>query len=471
MTVRTRITLFITGAGFIASLLFSIIVFLEFVEQPFNLLDTVLKEEAYRTASLVLKSQTEPEPEALDAVAQSMAPYWIRIFEPDSKRMIYQSDLARSVTLPFVKPGHSVNARVRVSSGQIGAASGDKTITTYRIRTFLFTVDGKPVIVQIARAMKQLADEIWELVIGIITGLVFSTLVLIGISRFIAGKILRPIGAMTVLAREISEKNLTRRIPESKDRDEFSELARTINKMLDRLQYSFVKQRNFLFDTSHELKTPLTTMRLAIEDISSVDEKALPADLPDRLTRIKNQILRMDRLVKDLLNLSALEALTHIDPKPVQINDLISSLAEEYQFIASAQNIAITLHLPGPLVTGGDREKLTRAFSNIFDNAVKYNTDGGRIMVTGIQSADELTITIENTGPGVDEKEISKVFDQFYRVDKARSSQYSGSGLGLAIVKRIVELHNGKVEFESRQGARTRVTVSLPVCIDKKSSA
>ena len=242
--------------------------------------------------------------------------------------------------------------------------------------------------------------------------------------------------------------------------------------MLDRLQYSFVKQRNFLFDTSHELKTPLTTIRLAIDEIFPIDEKALPPDSADRLNRIKNQILRMEKLVKDLLNLSALETLTRIDPKPVQIRKLLSSLAEEYQFIANAQNITIDICLPETLTIAGDREKLNRAFSNIFDNAVKYNIDGGRITVTVSQFSDELAITIENTGPGVDEKEIPMVFDQFYRVDKSRSSRYSsGSGLGLAIVKRIIELHNGKVKFESRQGARTRVTVFLPAFTDKTPPA
>ena len=202
MTVKSRITFLITGAGFIASLLFSLIVFFEFVEQPFDLLDTVLKEEAYKTASLVLKSQTKPESDAFDPVMQSLTPYWIRVFEPDSERILYQSNLARSVKLPTVKPGRSVNAEVGLSPGQISPASGDNTVTTYRIRTFRFIMEGKPVIVQIARAVERLENEIWELVIGIFTGLIFSTIVLIGISRFIAGKILRPIGTIKDLAQE-----------------------------------------------------------------------------------------------------------------------------------------------------------------------------------------------------------------------------------------------------------------------------
>jgi signal transduction histidine kinase len=311
--------------------------------------------------------------------------------------------------------------------------------------------------------MEKLEDEIWELVFGIAAGLIFSALALIAISRFTAGKILQPIGRMKDLTQDISEKNLGQRIPPGEGRDEFSELARTINRMLDRLQYSFVKQRDFLFDTSHELKTPLATMRLAVDEICTSDGENLPPFVSDNLLRLKNQVLRMERLVKDLLNLSSLETLVGIDPKPVQITELLSSLAEEYKFLADAQNIKMDIRIPKGLVIQGDGEKLHRAFSNILDNAVKYNVDGGRIELTCDQSAAELTVTVANTGPGVAEAEIPNVFDQFYRVEKSRSIPSGGSGLGLTIVKRIVELHGGAVKFESRQGDCTLVTVSLPV--------
>jgi signal transduction histidine kinase len=285
---------------------------------------------------------------------------------------------------------------------------------------------------------------------------------LVVISHFIAGKILEPIGKMKELTKEISEKNLDQRIPTGLGQDEFSELARTINWMLDRLQKSFVRQRNFLFDTSHELKTPLTTIRLAIDEICTADTEGLPALAKENLFQLNNQVLRMERLVKDLLNLSSLETLTGIDPKPVHITELLASLAADYRLLANAQNIQTDINLPRQLIIQGDAEKLNRAFSNILDNAIRYNVDGGRVEVISDQSDVDLMITVTNTGPGVAEAEIDKVFDQFYRVEQSRSLQHGGSGLGLAIVKKIVELHNGRVKFESQQGDWTRVTVSLP---------
>ena len=466
MTVKTRITLFIVGAGLVSSLLFSVVVFYELLEQPFDLLDTLLKEEAYRTTSMILKKQNTSEAASLETVDKAMHAYWIEIYEQGTNKMLYQSDLAKRVKLPQVNPRSRAIVKAVIPRGQIKPDQDRNRKLTFRIRSIPIELDGRPVVVKIARTMEKLEDEIWELVFGIVAGLLFSTLALIVISRFMAGKILQPIAKMKDLAQDISEKNLGRRIPTGEGKDEFSELARTINRMLDRLQYSFVRQRDFLFDTSHELKTPLTTMRLAVDDICSCDGEILPSFVRDKLLRLNSQVLRMERLVKDLLNLSSLETLTGIDPKPVQITELLSSLAEEYKFLADAQNIKMDIRIPKGLVIQGDGEKLYRAFSNILDNAIKYNVDGGQTELTCDQSAAELTVTVANTGPGVAEAEIPRVFDQFYRVDKSRSTQNGGSGLGLAIVKKIVELHHGKINFESKQETCTRVTVSLPLIRD-----
>jgi len=285
---------------------------------------------------------------------------------------------------------------------------------------------------------------------------------LILISHFVTGKILKPIGQMKDLARDISEKNLEQRLPVNEQGDEFNELALTINQMLDRLQYSFMRQRNFLFDTSHELKTPLATIRLAIGEICSSDIDSLSPSIRDNLLRLNHQVLRMERLVKDLLDMSSLETLSGLDLKPVHLTELLSALIEDYQLLSDARSITMEVNLPENLWVKGDEEKLRRAFSNLLDNAIKYNEDGGQIAIRAEREVAETVVIIENTGPGVPEEDLPKVFDQFYRVEKSRSLDYGGSGLGLPIVKRIVELHRGKVDIESKPGVRTRVIVRLP---------
>lgn len=462
MTVKTRITLFVAGAGFTASLLFSMVVFIELVEEPIELLDTVLKEEAYGITGTFVNGQRDSKSAPFNFTPPAVYSYWIRIYDQEANRILYQSKLAQSVALPPVTPGGSTIANVIVPPGFIRIEEDESAETTFRVKTFSIVLDGRAYKVQIARPMENLEEDIWELFFVIVSGLVFSTLALVAISRFVAGKILRPIAAMKDLAQDISEKNLHRRIPAGQGQDEFSELARTINRMLDRLQYSFARQRDFLFDTSHELKTPLTTIRLAVDEISAHDGENLPSFTKENFSQLKNQVLRMEKLVRDLLSLSSLETLTRIDPKPVYLSKLLSGLVAEYQLLADARKIQMVVEIGDKLLVQGDSEKLKRAFSNIIDNAIKYNVDGGRVEVLGDESAKELTIAVTNTGPGVAETDVEKVFEQFYRVERSRSIQHGGFGLGLAIVKRIVELHSGKVQFESKPDDFTRVSVSLP---------
>ena len=149
----------------------------------------------------------------------------------------------------------------------------------------------------------------------------------------------------------------------------------------------------------------------------------------------------------------------------IRLAEMLATLSADYQIMADAQQIQITLDLDPSLVVQGDREKLNRAFSNILDNAIKYNCNGGKVTVTCSQSATEVILSVANTGPGIAKVEIPKVFDQFYRVEKSRSSRHGGSGLGLAIVKRTIELHNGSVDLESYKNDWTRLTVRLPKII------
>ena len=463
MTVRRRISLLVTGAGFVASLLFSLAVFAELVEQPFRILDVELEEEAHRAARLVATRLKNAEPVDFSSEDPETGDLWIKVVDPSSGALYCQSPLAESVDIEPIPPGETKTIRVILPPGAAGNGGGRHQETTFRVKTLAYVFDGSRLRVQIACAMEKLWEEIWELIFSLIAGLILSSLVLVAISHFIAGKILQPIGEMKAMTQDISEKNLDRRLPVGPENDEFNELARTINRMLDRLQYSFEKQRDFLFDTSHELKTPLTTMRLSIDELCATAIEQLPDTTGENLLRLNEQVRRMDRLVKDLLNLSALEMIDTIEAQPLSIGAIIEPLVDDYRFIAEAQHIEIDLGLPEFGTIHGDGEKLTRAFSNIIDNAIKYNHAGGTITVHGDQTGGRVTISVTNTGPGIGEEDIDKVFDQFYRVEKSRSVAHGGSGLGLAIVKRIITLHGGDVGMDSRPGEWTRVRVMLPL--------
>jgi signal transduction histidine kinase len=151
--------------------------------------------------------------------------------------------------------------------------------------------------------------------------------------------------------------------------------------------------------------------------------------------------------------------------EPIDLTKLLLSLIQEYNFIAEAEKIKIDVHIAEKIMIQGNIQGLTRVFSNLFDNAIKYNTINGRIEVISTISENDFTLKIGNTGPGVNSFEVDKVFDQFFRAEKSRSVQHGGYGLGLAIVKRIIELHKGIIKFESRPGVWTQVIIVLPVSL------
>jgi len=454
MTVKTRITLLIVSAGIIGSLLFSIALFYELIEQPFELLDNILEEEAYRTASIFASDPFEAGSEDALLLHRELDRYWVQIRDEENQNLIFRSELAKQVNLPPLAPG--LSAIEEAVLPKLTTGTGGNREMTFRVRSFRISLNGRTFAAQIARPMKKLKEEIVEMILVFFAGLIFSILGLTAVSRLLAGKILQPICQMKELTQMICEKNLDQRIPTGEAQDEFNDLARTINGMLDRLQHSFARQREFLFDTSHELKTPLATMRLAVDDLiaSKLTE--------ENLHRLRTQVLRMDRLVKDLLNLSRLETLSSLDRTLVHVSPLLSSLAEEYRFLAGTRRITMRVCLPDALAIQGDPAMLGRAFSNILDNAVKYNVEEGRIELIGKGSDAEIVITCTNTGPGIDHNQVPRVFEQFYRIEKSRSTRHGGSGLGLAMVKKIIELHGGKVSLESHIGEWTKVTVHLP---------
>ncbi len=465
MTVRHKISLLITAAGFGASLVFSCIILWEMMEQPFRIIDSDLEITAQRAVHMVLQSEKNQTPDAPLFIGDSR--YWLKIYDQDTGHLIYQSHLARQIEIPEPAPDSGTTVSVTIPREKIDLGQDRRNEVSFRVRSFRISLDGSTFLICAGRPMEKLEEELWDTLTGVASGLAFSVLLLMAVSYFVAGFILKPVKMINDQARDITENHLDRRIPVSGDRDEFNALAKTLNQVFDRLQHAFLRQKRLLADASHELKTPLTLMRLSLDEIRSAHGGNLHGLPMEILARQTEQVLRMERLVKNLLDLSSLEIEDSTTKDPVDVSTILESLIADYRYLAEPRNIQIHTHFPRQLIVTGNEEKLTRAFSNILDNATKYNVDGGHIEIIGTQSRSYLTVVATNTGPGVAEAEVSKVFDQFYRAEKSRSTRYGGSGLGLPIVKRIIELHDGNIQFESCLGDWTRVTIRLPQNRDK----
>ena len=333
---------------------------------------------------------------------------------------------------------------------------------TFRTRTVnvLATRTAPAYRIQIALPMEKIDEELLEVTLFIVIGLICSTLLLIFLSFFLAGRILKPVSQVTKMAREIDEKELDVRIPLGESRDELYELSEALNQMLDRLQYSFNRQKEFIASAAHELNTPVTNVRLFIEQ--SLNRGALPDDFYNDLIRQHEIMLRMGRLLRNLMLLSGLEVRRKIEIAEFDFKAMVESVLADFQPLLTDKEISLQLSLPESLPWSGDEEKLRRVVINLIENAIKYNQVPGEVCIFLKLAAGRLCLEVGNRGKAIPESELEKVFEQFYRVEKSRSLEFGGCGLGLTIVKEIVGLHGGDIRLLNEPEGWIKVVLQLP---------
>ncbi len=458
MKIRHKITLWITGTGVLVSLVFSLIIYVEMRELPYKSIDAGLEVIGQILGRTAIAGKITPGGKMPENLPVDVNLYWIKIYDSHMK-VLYQTRLTRYVNLPMYNKRSAYTVTKWIPEKAMGLGEDDNEIA-FRLRTIHIRQHGLMYTIQIGRPVGSLQDEVGDLLQGIAVGLLVTTLLLVVLGYTIAGRILKPIGVINRLARDISDKTLHQRIPLGQSRDELYELSSSLNRMFDRLQYSFDMQKRFIADASHELKSPITLLMLFMED--AIHRKDLPDSFRQRMIHQTDTLRRMSRLVKNLLDLSALELKRAIVLKDVNLPDLLKSVLEDYEEVLAAKKITVTLDVPGKLQLRGDKDELQRVLINLVDNAIKYNHEGGEIRISASTTGHDVYISLFNTGMGIPEEDLDKVLEQFYRVEKSRSLQYGGSGLGLTIVKRIIELHGGKLEIESKLGAWTLVKLTLP---------
>jgi signal transduction histidine kinase len=244
--------------------------------------------------------------------------------------------------------------------------------------------------------------------------------------------------------------------------DEIGRLTLTIIDMIRRLHDSFAQIRQFSADASHELRTPLTIVRgeieLALRSTKSPDEYRFV------LESTLEEILRLTSIIDNLLMLAkADKGLYRPEFSEVNLGSLIEELFEDSEVLASRKNIRISLDIGTPITIVGDRLRLRQLFLNLIDNAIKYTPEGGNVALAVERHNGAAVFRISDSGIGIPEEDLPKVFDRFYRVDKARSREMGGTGLGLSIAKWIAELHRGTIDVQSELHRGSVFTVKLPM--------
>jgi signal transduction histidine kinase len=293
-------------------------------------------------------------------------------------------------------------------------------------------------------------------------GALFVTSLVVG--WVIAGRVLAPIGRITSVARDIQATNLSRRIALEGPDDELRRLAETFDAMLARLDEAFAAQRRFLADASHELRNPLAVAQMNL-DVALDAPDASPETLRRAARVARRATGRMAKLVDDLLALARLEAPEALRARrqAVDLAALVAEAGDEFAAYAQVRGVAIERAGSTDVTVVGDPDALKRALANLVDNAVRVAPAGSRVRVATGREDGWAWLAVADEGPGIDPGHQARVFDRFYRVDKARSRDEGGTGLGLAIVREIAESHGGSVRVFSEPGKGSAFVVWLPV--------
>ena len=280
---------------------------------------------------------------------------------------------------------------------------------------------------------------------------------------FLARKSLAPIALMNAQTQRITAENLSSRLDVPNPRDELGRLATTINALLARLDATFTEQQRFIADASHELRTPLAVLRGETEVVLEQNRRA--QDYKESLALIKDEAERLTRIVENLFILARQPVDQHsIMKEPLRLNEVVSECVRSAQVLATQRGLR--LHLDGAMSEvnfTGDDELLKRMLLNLLDNAVKYTAPGGEVGVALSTENGSARIVVTDSGIGIPSADQLRIFDRFYRVDKARSRALGGAGLGLSIAKWIVEAHGGTIAVQSMPTQGSEFIVELPL--------
>jgi two-component system, OmpR family, sensor kinase len=390
-------------------------------------------------------------PAAVDQLKQA---YGVRVMFFNSKRNLVFDSNAGESSLPF--PRRNVLGRAaqsaRDTSGKLWLYSFDRLSAD----TILVVAAPRPRVAVLSIFADQFLIPVLEA--GLIA-LLLSLILAYAISRWVADPLQE-----VVHAAQTYPSGETKSLP-ARGPHEVQDLTRAFNSMVARVESSQKSQREFVANVSHELKTPLTSIQGFAQAI--LDGTAdTPETRQQSVQIILNEAGRMHRMVLDLLDLARLDAGTaDLKMSAVDMLALLRNIVEKFTPQAQRANVQLGLNIPAGLpVLTGDGDRLAQVFTNLVDNALKFTPGGGKVTLTALPVGDMMEISVFDTGPGIPQDALPRLFDRFYQVDVSRAGgEGHGAGLGLAIVKEIIEAHGGRISVRSELGHGTTFVIHLPL--------
>jgi histidine kinase len=289
-----------------------------------------------------------------------------------------------------------------------------------------------------------------------------SVLAALLVSLFLSRRIVAPIRTLTNASQHITEGHYEKRV-DVNGTDEIAQLAMRFNQMVTQLEQVESMRRQLIGDVTHELRTPLTSIKGYMEGLV---DGVLPST-PETFDQIHREADRLSRLVDDLQELSRVEAKAYsLDVRSVAVSNLVQTTVKRLTPQATAKRINLHSNLPADLPPlQADEDRITQVLVNLVANAIQYTPEGGDVTISATRQADEIHISVKDTGVGIPPEHFANLFTRFYRVDKSRSRNAGGgSGIGLTIAKHLVEAHGGGIWVESKgDGQGSTFTFSLKI--------
>ncbi len=323
-------------------------------------------------------------------------------------------------------------------------------------------------VVMMVSSLKELTDSLREIQISLVVFFGVVVILIVWAMLVFSSVITRPINELNNLMQQTARSGFTARA-NPKGNDEIAMLGKTFNMMSEKLENMDQMRNDFISSASHELKTPLSAMKILIESLLSQDTPD-PSVTRDFLSDINREIDRLSAIVGDLLTIVRFDSRNEkLQMEPITLDELLFDTLSRLQPVADKAQIAVEPFCDEVCYVNADPIKLQQAIYNLVDNAIKYTPAGGHVWVKLFTQEDNCVVEIKDDGIGIPKESLPHLFERFYRVDKARSRSTGGTGLGLSIVRSIVLMHGGDIFVESEDNVGTTFRVVLPKAEDPYS--
>jgi heavy metal sensor kinase len=429
-----------------------------------NLLDTQARRARQIAATLLARASTSDEPTVRAQVENLYSPEandrFIRITRADGQ-LVYASgapkdarfDPAQVPPLP-AGDAEGKSRKVRLPAGSLLIAALTATGT-----------DGTRYRVEVGAAGAPTEATLTHVLIMLAIGLPIAVCAAVAGGFLLVRRALDPVERMARKAAEITQHNLSERLPVVRSGDELERLSVSLNHMISRLEEAIHGSKQFVADASHELRTPLTVMRGELEGLAQ--DAQLRGETREALGSVLEELERLAEIVEGLFALSRLDAgEAHSEWVRFDLAELAATTADQMSLLAEDKHVSVACESSPAVTVEGDRARLKQVVVNLLDNAIKYTPSGGRVALSVRRDNGYAVLDVADNGIGIPAEALPHVFKRFFRVDGSRSREQGGAGLGLSIVKSICTAHGAVVEVTSAPGKGSTFRVKQPLARD-----